>query len=104
MDCREGGLRQVYRSCKMASTSSRLAPHFASISLSSHSWSSDVNAETSTVISPPESSNASNRTLATSFSEILFAIASPVVVPEFSVLIGHVVTIASIHPTHLQNI
>jgi hypothetical protein len=44
----------------------------------------------STVISSSDSSNASNRTLATSFSAILFANVSAVIVPESSVLIGHV--------------
>src|SRR6266851_5456983 len=91
MGWREGCWRKVCKSCKMASTSSRLAPHLASMTLSSHSWSSVVNAAANTVISSSESSRVSNRTLATSFSAILFAMASPVCVPESSVLIGHVV-------------
>jgi hypothetical protein len=89
--CQAGCFRKVCKSCKMASTSSRLAPDFASISLSSSSLSSVVNAEASTVISSSDSSSVSNRTLATAFSAILFTIASPIVVPESSVLLGHVV-------------
>src|SRR5437870_9714923 len=70
-DWREGRWRKVCKSCKMASTSSRLAPDLASMTLSSHSWSSVVNAEANTVISSSDSSRVSNRTLATSFSAIL---------------------------------
>jgi hypothetical protein len=43
------------------------------------------------VISSSDSSNVSSRTLATSCSEILFAIARSVSVCESSVLTGHVV-------------
>lgn len=91
MDWRVVCFRMVCKSCKMASTSSRLAPDCGSRAGSSRSLSSVVNAAASTVSSSSESSQTSSRTLATSLPESLLAIATPVVGLESNVQIGRVV-------------